>query len=270
MFSAACFPAFGLGWWASFWAIICATMVREPRGRVRRAHRAEDRDQLDGQQECFLVRRTRAVPRLHHSAVRQPRIQRDHHLGGFLALVPAIHCLAGTSDGTGALIIGMAIVAIVMSVLGLLGHATLIVSFKFVAITNVILMVVFILITHSHFPVPTRSAPPISWAVSGRPWLLGLTLAILVNCCSSSSHHRRFRSFVVVVEWLWFWWWRRRRVRSLMALASTTTRGAFPRMPRHGTFSPRSPREMFAGNALAYLMGACRTPCASPASRRLL
>ena len=119
----------------------------------------------------------------------------------------------------------MAIVAIAMSVLGLLGHATLIISFKFVAITNVILMVVFILLTATSFPYPPGwhlLSPWQFWPT----WLLGLTIGI-VNPISYG---------VGVNDYA-------RRI---------------PRMPATKLFAALA-GGMFAGNALAYLMGALIT-----------
>jgi purine-cytosine permease-like protein len=220
-------PAFGLGWWASFWAIICGTLI----GSLAVASVA-----LIGPKTGTNSTVSSVASFGVHGRYLGCVIAQFDNLGfnviiiwaGGLALVQALYRLAGTSDGTGALIIGMAIVAIVMSVLGLLGHATLIVSFKFVAITNVILMVVFILITHSHFhthPVGTPYLLGSFWPT----WLLGLTLGIV----SPISYGVGVNDYA-------------RRIPE-----NASPRNIFAALAGG----------MFAGNALAYLMGAWITLC---------
>lgn len=97
---------------------------------------------------------------------------------GGVALEEFFHRLAGTPTGTGELVIGMAIVAIVMSILSLYGHATLIASFKFVAITNGLVMLILVILVAPHFHTHASGVPYFLgsfWPT----WLLGLTLGIV-------------------------------------------------------------------------------------------
>jgi purine-cytosine permease-like protein len=220
-------PTFGLGWWASFSAIICGTLI----GSLAVASVALIGPKTGTNSTVSSVASFGVRGRYLGSIIAQ-----FDNLGfnviviwaGGLALVEALHRLAGTSDGTGALIIGMAIVAIAMSVLGLLGHASLIFSFKFVAITNVILMVVFIALTASHFhlhPAGTSYLLGSFWPT----WLLGLTIGI-VNPISYG---------VGVNDYA-------RRIPE-----NASPRNIFAALAGG----------MFAGNAIAYLMGAWITLC---------
>ena len=170
-------PLFGLGWWASFWAIISGTLIGSLAvGSVALIGPKTGTNSTVSSVASFGVR-----GRYLGSIIAQ-----FDNLGfnviiiwsGGLAIIGAMHRGFGTSTGTGALILGMAIVAIAMSLLGLLGHASLIASFKFVAITNVILMVVFIILTHSHFHTHPAGASYLLgsfWST----WLLGVTLGIV-------------------------------------------------------------------------------------------
>ncbi len=147
---------------------------------------------------------------------------------GGLALVETAHRLFGTATGTGPLIIGMAIIGVGMSLLGLLGHSTLIASFKFVAIANLLAMLIFIGLIAKHFHMAPAHTPYLLgsfWPT----WLLGVTLGI-TNPISYGVGINDYAR----------------------------------RIPRSA--SPRSlfwslTLGMFGGNALAYLMGAFVTLC---------
>jgi purine-cytosine permease-like protein len=218
-------PVFGLSWWASFWAIISGTLIGSLAvGSVGLIGPKTGTNSTVSSVASFGVR-----GRYLGSIIAQ-----FDNLGfnviiiwsGGLAIIESMHRLFGTSDGTGALVIGMAIVAIAMSVLGLLGHATLIASFKFVAITNVILMVIFIILTHSHFHMHPAGASYLLgtfWPT----WLLGVTIGI-VNPISYG---------VGVNDY-----------------ARRIPRSASPRRIFIALAGG-----LFAGNALAYLMGAWTT-----------
>ncbi len=218
-------PAFGLAWWPSFWAIICGTLIGSLAvGSVALIGPRTGTNSTVSSVASFGVR-----GRYLGSIIAQ-----FDNLGfnviiiwsGGLAIIGAFHRGFGTSTGTGALIIGMAVVAVAMSLLGLLGHATLIASFKFVAITNLILMVVFIILTHSHFHTHPAGASYLLgsfWPT----WLLGVTLGI-VNPISYG---------VGVNDYA-------RRIPQ-----NTSPRKIFIALAAG----------MFGGNALAYLMGAWAT-----------
>jgi purine-cytosine permease-like protein len=171
-------PVFGLGWWPSFSAIVAGTLI----GSLAVAAIALIGPRTGTNSTVSSVASFGVRGRYLGSIIAQ-----FDNLGfnviiiwsGGLALVAAANRLFGTSQGTGALIIGMAIVAIAMSILGLLGHATLIVSFKFVAWTNVILMAIFIGITASHFHTHPAGASGYLLGSFWPTWLLGLTIGIV-------------------------------------------------------------------------------------------
>ena len=171
-------PVFGLGWWPSFWAIIAGTLV----GSLAVAAIALIGPRTGTNSTVSSVASFGVRGRYLGSIIAQ-----FGNLGfnviiiwsGGLALVAAANRLFGTPQGTSALILGMAIVAVAMSVLGLLGHATLIASFKFVAWTNVILMAIFIGLTASHFHTHPTGASGYLLGSFWPTWLLGLTIGIV-------------------------------------------------------------------------------------------
>jgi len=169
-------PAFGLAWWPSFWAIISGTLI----GSVAVAAIALVGPKTGTNSTVSSVASFGVRGRYIGSLIAQ-----FDNLGfnviiiwsGGLALQEASHRLFGTSTGIPSLVIGMAIVAVAMSVLGLLGHSTLIASFKFVAVTQLVIMAIFIGIIATHFHMqPKHTAYLLGsfWPT----WLLGLTLGI--------------------------------------------------------------------------------------------
>ena len=169
-------PAFGLAWWPSFWAIICGTLI----GSVAVAAIALVGPKTGTNSTVSSVASFGVRGRYIGSIIAQ-----FDNLGfnviiiwsGGLALQEAAHRLFGTGTGILSLVIGMAIVAAGMSVLGLLGHSTLIASFKFVAVTQLVIMAIFIGIIATHFHMQPKHASYLLgsfWPT----WLLGLTLGI--------------------------------------------------------------------------------------------
>ncbi|HUY61599.1 MAG TPA: cytosine permease, partial [Candidatus Dormibacteraeota bacterium] len=222
-------PLFGLAWWPSFWAIVWGTFV----GSVAVAAIALVGPKTGTNSTVSSVASFGVRGRYIGSVIAQ-----FDNLGfnviiiwsGGLALQEAGHRLLGTGTGTGTLVVGMAIVAIGMSVLGLLGHSTLIASYKFVAVTQLVIMVIFMLIIASHFHMQPKHAPYLLgsfWPT----WLLGLTIGI-VNPISYgvgiNDYARRIPERASARSLFW-----------------SLTLG------------------MFGGNALAYLMGAFIVLCFS-------
>jgi purine-cytosine permease-like protein len=169
-------PAFGLAWWPSFWAIVAGTLI----GSVAVAAIALVGPKTGTNSTVSSVASFGVRGRYLGSVIAQ-----FDNLGfnviiiwsGGLALIATAHRLFGTGQGTGPLVIGMAIVAIAMSLLGLLGHSTLIASFKFVAVFNLLAMVIFMGLVAGHFHA-TPAHTPYLLGSFWPTWLLGVTIGI--------------------------------------------------------------------------------------------
>lgn len=169
-------PVYGLAWWPSFWAIVAGTLI----GSLAVASIALIGPKTGTNSTVSSVASFGVRGRYLGSLIAQ-----FDNLGfnviiiwsGGLALVATAHRLFGTGQGTGPLVAGMAIVAIAMSLLGLLGHSTLIASFKFVAVANLLAMVIFMILIGKHFHATPAHTPYILgsfWPT----WLLGVTIGI--------------------------------------------------------------------------------------------
>lgn len=220
-------PLFGLAWWPSFWAIITGTLI----GSLAVASIALIGPRTGTNSTVSSVASFGVRGRYLGSIIAQ-----FDNLGfnviiiwsGGLALVESAHRLFGTGDGTGPLIVGMAIIGIGMSLLGLLGHSTLIASFKFVAIANLLAMLIFVALVAKHFHMAPAHTPYLLgsfWPT----WLLGVTLGIT----NPISYGVGINDYA-------------RRIP-----ASASPRSLFWSLGLG----------MFGGNALAYLMGAFVTLC---------
>lgn len=220
-------PVFGLAWWPSFSAIITGTLI----GSLAVASIALIGPRTGTNSTVSSVGSFGLRGRYIGSIIAQ-----FDNLGfnviiiwsGGLALVETAHRLFGTGDGTAQLVIGMAIVAIGMSLLGLLGHSTLVASFKFVAVANLLAMIIFIALVASHFhatPAHTSYLLGSFWPT----WLLGVTLGItnpISYGVGINDYARRIPESARPRSLFWS-----------LALG------------------------MFGGNAVAYLMGAFVTLC---------
>jgi purine-cytosine permease-like protein len=222
-------PLFGLAWWPSFWAIISGTLI----GSLAVASIAMIGPRTGTNSTVSSVASFGVRGRYLGSIIAQ-----FDNLGfnviiiwsGGLALVETAHRLFGSGSGTGPLVIGMAIIAIGMSLLGLLGHSTLIASFKFVAVANLLAMLIFIVIIAKHFhSVPAHT--PYLLGSFWPTWLLGVTLGItnpISYGVGINDYARRIPESASPRSLFW-----------------SLTLG------------------MFGGNAVAYLMGAFVTLCFS-------
>lgn len=93
------------------------------------------------------------------------------------ALVSAAHRWFGTGTGNGALAIGMALVAVVMLVIGILGHATLVANEKFISVSNLLVMILVVALAAKSFhvhPAHAQYALGSFWST----WALAVTVAI--------------------------------------------------------------------------------------------
>jgi purine-cytosine permease-like protein len=145
-----------------------------------------------------------------------------------LATMVAVHRLAGTSSGTLSLCIWMAVIGILCCAISVLGHATLVVAYKWSAIVSVVLLAIYVCLVGSHF----RTSFPHATYLFGTfwpTWLFALSVGI-VNPISYG---------VVINDYA-------RRI------PGTTP----PRKLYGSLFSA-----VFGGNALAYLFGAFTVFC---------
>jgi purine-cytosine permease-like protein len=95
-----------------------------------------------------------------------------------LATMVAVHRLAGTSSGTLSLCIWMAVIGILCCALSVLGHATLVLAYKWSAIVSVIMLAIYVGLTASHF----RTSFPHATYLFGTfwpTWLFALSVGIV-------------------------------------------------------------------------------------------
>jgi purine-cytosine permease-like protein len=229
-------PVFGLAWWSSFWAIITGTLI----GSLAVASIALIGPRTGTNSTVSSVASFGLRGRYIGSIIAQ-----FDNLGfnviiiwsGGLALVETAHRLFRTGDGTGPLVIGMAVIAIGMSVLGLLGHSTLIACYKFVAVANLLAMIIFMALVAAHFHA-TPAHTPYLLGSFWPTWLLGVTLGItnpISYGVGINDYARRIPESASPRSLFWS-----------LALG------------------------MFGGNALAYLMGAFVTLCFASVSTPLV
>ncbi|MGH3275639.1 MAG: purine-cytosine permease family protein [Streptosporangiaceae bacterium] len=171
-------PVFGLSWWPSFWAVITGSVI----GSVAVAATALIGPKSGTNSTVSSVASFGIRGRYLGSIIAQ-----FDNLGfnviviwtGGLGLVATMHRLAGTGTGTGPLVLGMAIVAVGMSVFGLLGHATLVAGYKFVAVSSVIAIGIFMVVNAHHFHAQLPHGSAYALGSFWPTWLLGVTLALV-------------------------------------------------------------------------------------------
>jgi purine-cytosine permease-like protein len=145
-----------------------------------------------------------------------------------LATMVAVHRLAGTSSDTLSLCIWMAVIGILCCAISVLGHATLIVAYKWSAIVSVVMLAIYVGLTASHFHVSFPHAHYL-FGTFWPTWLFALSVGI-VNPISYG---------VVINDYA-------RRI------PGTTS----PKKLYGALFTA-----VFGGNALAYLFGAFTVFC---------
>lgn len=101
---------------------------------------------------------------------------------GAEALLTAAHRLFGTGTGNGPLAIALAVAAVITLAIGILGHATVLATEKFVSISNVIVMAIVVILAASHFHEHSHGVP-LALGTFIPTWLLAITVAI-VNATS--------------------------------------------------------------------------------------